>query len=44
MVIVEAELRFDRKLQEANIDQSEGDGELQASQPRWLERSEWQQI
>ena len=26
--IVETELRFDRKLQEANIDQSEGDGKL----------------
>ena len=26
--IVETELRFDRKLQEANVDQSEGDGEL----------------
>ena len=34
MVIVETELRFDRKLQEANIDRSKGDGELQASRPR----------
>ena len=34
--IVDTELRFDRKLQEANVDQSEGVGELQASRPRWL--------
>ena len=29
--IVETELRIDRKLQEANIDQSKGDDKLQAS-------------
>ena len=37
-------LMFDRKLQEANVDRSEGDGELQASRPRWLDRSERPQI
>ena len=44
--IVETELRFNRKLLEANVhvDRSEDDGELQASRPRWLECSEWPQI
>ena len=42
--IVETELMFDRKLHEANVDRSEGDGELQASRPRWLDRSERPQI
>ena len=37
--IVETELRFDRKLYKANLDQSEDDGKLQASRPRWEEHS-----
>ena len=40
----ETELRFDRKLQQANIDQSKGDGKLLASRPRWQELSEQLQI
>ena len=32
--IVKTELRFNRKLQEANVDRSEGDGKLQASRLR----------
>ena len=41
---VKTELRINRKLQEANVDRSKGDGELQASRPRWQEHSEWLQI
>ena len=44
IVKTELHVRFDRKLQEANVDRSEGDGKLQASRPRWLECSEWPQI
>lgn len=41
--IVETELRFNKKLQEANIDQSKGEGKLRAS-PRWQERSKCDDI
>ena len=36
-VIVEIELRFDRKLQEANVDWTKGDGKLRASPSRLQE-------
>ena len=42
--LLETELRFDRKLQEANVDQSEGDSKLRASRPRWQKLSERPQI
>lgn len=39
--IVKTELTFNRKLWEANVDRSKGDGKLPASQQRWREHSEW---
>ena len=36
-MIVAIELRFDRKLQEANVDRTEGDGKLRASLSRLKE-------